>query len=182
MQHAIGTAVLSLVQGDITKQRAEALVTAANTQLRGGGGVDGAIHRAAGVELLQACRQVGGCPTGAAVLTPAFNLQAQGVNYIIHAVGPIWQGGRAGEAELLQSAYRQALQLADSAGCKSIAFPAISTGVYGYPLELAAEVAITTVVSYLEQMRPSIQQVLLVQFDSQSHVVFTKTLSTYQRR
>ena len=135
---------LRLIQGDITAQTTCALVTAANAQLAGGGGVDGAVHRAAGPGLLRAIRAIGGCPTGSAVITPAFELTRQGVRHVVHAVGPIWRGGDAGEAQLLASAYRTSAELALEAGCGSVAFPAISTGVYGYPLERAAAVALST--------------------------------------
>jgi O-acetyl-ADP-ribose deacetylase len=134
---------LEAVQGDITAERLDALVNAANSGLRGGGGVDGAIHRAAGYERLQsACRAIGGCQQGDAVVTPGFALHAQ---YIIHTVGPVWRGGGAGEPETLAGCYRRSLAVADEVGAASIAFPAISTGVYGYPPELAAAVAVTTV-------------------------------------
>lgn len=147
---------LELVQGDIAAERTCAVVTAANSQLVGGGGVDGAIHRAAGPDLLRAIRQIGGTPTGTAVITPAFRLEGQGVRFVIHAVGPIWRGGQAGEAELLAGAYRQSLELAAQRGCDSVALPSISTGVYGYPLPQAAEVALREIHAFLEshpQMR-----------------------------
>ncbi|MVN89010.1 RNase III inhibitor [Deinococcus sp. HMF7620] len=140
---------LELVQGDISAQTTCAVVTAANKQLMGGGGVDGVIHRAAGPELLRAIWQLGGTPTGTAVVTPAFDLSRQGVQYVIHAVGPIWRGGQAEEAELLASAYRHSLALVVQQGCASVAFPAISTGVYGYPLPEAAEVTIRTIRDFL---------------------------------
>lgn len=136
---------LELVQGDIGQERTCAVVTAANKELMGGGGVDGVIHRAAGPDLLRAIRAIGGTPTGTAVVTPAFRLEAQGVRFVIHAVGPIWRGGGQGEAELLAGAYRESLRLAVEQGCRSVAFPAISTGVYGYPLAEAAEVALRTI-------------------------------------
>lgn len=136
---------LELIQGDVAAQRTEAIVTAANAQLAGGGGVDGAIHRAAGPQLLRAIRAIGGCPTGSAVITPAFDLERQGVRFVIHAVGPIWRGGRGGEADLLAGAYRTSLELAVQHGCASVAFPSISTGVYGYPVEQAAPVALRTI-------------------------------------
>jgi O-acetyl-ADP-ribose deacetylase (regulator of RNase III) len=134
---------LDAAQGDITAERVDAVVNAANSGLRGGGGVDGAIHRAAGYERLQAaCRALGRCPPGEAVVTPGFALHAP---YIIHTVGPVWHGGREGEPETLASCYRRSLAVADEVGASSVAFPAISTGVYGYPPELAAAVAVTTV-------------------------------------
>jgi len=140
---------LELVQGDIAQERTCAVVTAANRELAGGGGVDGVIHRAAGPELLRALRPLGGTPTGTAVLTPAFDLERQGVRAVIHAVGPIWRGGTRGEPELLAGAYRESLRLAAEHGCTSVAFPAISTGVYGYPLAEAATVALRTIHEFL---------------------------------
>jgi O-acetyl-ADP-ribose deacetylase (regulator of RNase III) len=134
--------LLQAAQGDITAERVDAIVNAANRGLRGGGGVDGAIHRAAGAERLQAaCRAIGECPPGHAVVTDGFDLPAR---FIIHTVGPVWRDGTAGEPETLASCYRNALGVADQVGARSVAFPAISTGVYGYPLGLAAEVAVTT--------------------------------------
>jgi O-acetyl-ADP-ribose deacetylase (regulator of RNase III) len=134
---------LETAKGDITAERVDAVVNAANRQLRGGGGVDGAIHRAAGADKLQAaCRVIGECPPGRAVVTDGFDLPAR---FIIHTVGPVWRGGTAGEPETLASCYRSVLAVADEVGARSVAFPAISTGVYGYPPDLAAEVAVTTV-------------------------------------
>jgi O-acetyl-ADP-ribose deacetylase (regulator of RNase III) len=134
---------LEAAAGDITLERVDAIVNAANRQLRGGGGVDGAIHRAAGFDRLQAaCRAIGECPPGQAVVTDGFDLAAQ---FIIHTVGPVWRGGADGEPETLAACYRNSLAMADEIGARSVAFPAISTGIYGFPSESAAEVAVTTV-------------------------------------
>lgn len=133
--------MIEIIEGDITTLNVDAVVNAANTALRGGGGVDGAIHRAAGRELREACKQVGGCPTGEARITPGFQLPA---GWVIHTVGPVWSGGESGEAELLESAYRSALELARQHRVDSIAFPGISTGVYGFPKERAAQIALGT--------------------------------------
>lgn len=140
--------MLDILQADITTLEVDAIVNAANSSLLGGGGVDGAIHRAAGPELLAACRQLGGCPTGEARITPGFRLPAR---WVIHTVGPVWQGGVAGEAQLLRACYRNALQLALANDARSVAFPAISTGVYGYPKEEAARIALAEMHEYVSQ-------------------------------
>jgi O-acetyl-ADP-ribose deacetylase (regulator of RNase III) len=146
-----------VVQADITTLPVDAIVNAANTTLLGGGGVDGAIHRAAGPRLLEACRRVGGCPTGEARITPGFDLPAK---WVIHTVGPVWRDGRSGEDELLASCYRESLALASSTGAKTVAFPAISTGAYGFPMQRAATIAVTEIARYLDS-HPDIDRVLL---------------------
>lgn len=156
-------------QGDITEEQVDAVVNAANQSLAGGGGVDGAIHRAAGArELREACARLGGCPTGDAKATDAFRLPAR---WIIHAVGPRYRDGRHGEAELLASCYRRSLAVADGLGARTIAFPAISTGIYGYPLDAATEIAVATVAS----TTTDVELVRFVCFDA-------TTLASYERR
>jgi O-acetyl-ADP-ribose deacetylase (regulator of RNase III) len=161
-----------VVQGDITKQKVDAIVNAANQQLRKGGGVDGAIHRAAGPELQEECHQIGGCPTGEARITKGYNLPAK---HVIHAVGPRWHGGGKDEADLLASCYRNALRLAVANGAKTVAFPGISTGIYGYPLEDATRIAITTVAEVLER-EPSVEQVRFVTFGDEATKVAERIL------
>lgn len=138
----VGRTRLTVVQGDITVQQVDAIVNAANAALRGGGGVDGAIHRAGGPDIMAECRRIGGCPTGQAVRTTAGRLPA---DHVIHTVGPVWSGGDAGEPDVLASAYRSSLQVAADHGARTVAFPSISTGVYGYPKDLAAETALNAV-------------------------------------
>jgi O-acetyl-ADP-ribose deacetylase (regulator of RNase III) len=143
----IGNSILELVDGDITRQETDAIVNAANSSLLGGGGVDGAIHRAGGPQILVECRKIGGCPTGEARITAGGRLPAR---WVIHTVGPVYRDGRHGEPDLLASAYRNSLKLASARGLKTIAFPSISTGAYGYPLGEAARIALTTAMNYLK--------------------------------
>jgi O-acetyl-ADP-ribose deacetylase len=152
---------LELTRGDITTEDVDAIVNAANSSLLGGGGVDGAIHRAAGPELVTFCRALGGCRTGEAKVSPGFHLRAR---WVIHTVGPIWRGGTSGEPELLASCYRESLARADEVGAASVAFPGISTGIYGYPIRDAAEVAVTTVRS----ARTDVELVRFVAFNDES--------------
>jgi O-acetyl-ADP-ribose deacetylase (regulator of RNase III) len=159
-------------QGDITRLTVDVVVNAANSSLLGGGGVDGAIHRAAGPELVAYCRTLGGCKIGEAKITPGFRLPAR---YVIHTVGPVWHGGGKGEAELLAACYRNCLHLAEEQGLQSIAFPAISCGVYGYPLEQAATIALAE----LKRPRPagsSLRQALLVAFSSEMAELYQRLL------
>lgn len=172
MEVKINTSTLVLVEGDITQEETEAIVNAANTRLAGGGGVDGAIHRAGGPSIMEECRKIGGCPTGKAVITTGGNLKAK---YVIHTVGPIYQGGNKGEAELLRSAHRESLKLASSKGIKSLAFPAISTGVYGYPVEEAARIALSTVIDYFRE-HTDIELVRFVLFGRKTYDIFAEEL------
>ncbi len=168
----VGESVLILKQGDITQEDTEALVNAANERLAGGGGVDGAIHRAGGPQIMEECRRIGHCPTGAAVITTGGNLKAR---WVIHTVGPIYRGGSQNEAKLLESAYRSSLSLASKRGIKSLAFPSISTGAYGYPLEEAAEIALKTVIGYLKE-HPEIKEVRFVLFGEKAYRIYEETL------
>lgn len=164
---------LTLVQGDITRQRVDAIANAANEGLVGGGGVDGAIHRAGGSAIMAECDRIrrarGGCPTGTAVMTTAGDLPAKAV---IHTAGPRWRGGSRGEAELLASCYRSCLDLAESAGYRTLAFPSISTGIYGYPIEEAARVAIATVADRLSAMPGRFDEVRFVLFSPRDLAVY----------
>ena len=162
----------SVYSGDITKLNVDAIVNAANTSLLGGGGVDGAIHRAAGPELLAECRTLHGCPTGQAKATKGYRLPAK---YVIHTVGPVWHGGTHWEAELLAGCYRSSMALALELGCRSVAFPAISTGVYRYPLEEASRIAVNTVRAVLEE-HPEGPEVLFVCFNPAAEEIYRRLL------
>lgn len=164
---------MEIVLGDITKLKVDAIVNAANTSLLGGGGVDGAIHRAAGPELLEECRKIGGCPTGEARITKGYRLHAK---YVIHTAGPIWRGGRNGEEELLQNCYRNSMKLAEQNGIKTIAFPSISTGAYGFPVERAVPIALRTVRESLEKAR-SLEKIVFVCFSKTDYDIYQKSLS-----
>jgi O-acetyl-ADP-ribose deacetylase (regulator of RNase III) len=172
MQVTINESTLELVQGDITRADVDALVNAANESLLGGGGVDGAIHRAAGPGLLAECRTLNGCETGSAKITRGYNLKAR---HVIHAVGPIYHDGKRGEPALLARAYQTCLDLASQNKCASIAFPAISTGVYGYPMEDAARIAFRTIIEYLEH-HPEIKLVRYVLYDARASAIHERVL------
>ncbi|HLN04725.1 MAG TPA: O-acetyl-ADP-ribose deacetylase [Acidimicrobiales bacterium] len=164
---------IEVVLGDITAEGVDAVVNAANRQLAGGGGVDGAIHRAAGAARLhEACAQLGGCEPGEAKATPGFGLRAR---WIIHTVGPVWSGGHSGEPETLASCYRRSIEVAGSLGATSVAFPAISTGVYGYPPELAAEIAVSTIRATQSEV---VEVARLVAFDRKTHDLYVDLLGT----
>jgi len=172
MEMKIGAAVIALSLGDITREETDAIVNAANSGLRGGGGVDGAIHRAGGPSIMEECRVIGSCPTGQAVVTGGGDLTAR---YVIHTVGPVYRGGSRGEADLLKSAYRESLKRATDKGLKSVSFPAISAGVYGYPLEEAAHIALTTAIDYVKDHQ-EIELVRFVLFSQDIYDVFLSEL------
>ncbi|GFI21890.1 O-acetyl-ADP-ribose deacetylase [Lachnospiraceae bacterium] len=171
--------MIQLIKGDITKiDNMDAIVNAANSSLLGGGGVDGAIHRAAGPELLFECRLLGGCKTGQAKITKAYRLSCQ---YIIHTVGPVWNGGSHNEDELLANCYRNSLQLATEHKIRKIAFPSISTGIYAFPVERAAKIAVRTVQQYLKENPDMFDIVLWVLFDDRTKATYQETIETLKR-
>ena len=172
MEVKINNSTLALAEGDITNESTDAIVNAANSRLAGGAGVDGAIHRAGGPSIMQECRKIGGCPTGQAVITTGGNLKAK---YVIHTVGPVYQGGNKGEAALLKSAHLESLKLASARKLKSIAFPAISTGVYGYPVNEAANIALKTAIDYLKE-HGDIELVRFVLFGRNTYDIFAEEL------
>lgn len=165
---------IEIIKGDITKQNVDAIVNAANCSLLGGGGVDGAIHRAAGPELLAECRTLNGCNTGEAKITKGYRLPA---SFVIHTPGPVWHGGAYGEPEKLASCYRNCLKLASENGCKTVDFPSISTGVYHFPLDKAARIAINTIAEYLAA-HEDIERVRMVCFDDNTKKYYDKALES----
>jgi len=172
MELKINRGILTLVEGDITREETDAIVNAANSRLMGGAGVDGAIHSAGGPSIMEECRKIGGCPTGQAVITTGGSLKAK---YVIHTVGPVYQGGSKGEANLLKSAYLSSLKLASAKGLKSISFPAISTGVYSYPLAEAAHIALKIAVDYLRG-NTDIEVIRFILFDRRLYDIFAAEL------
>ena len=173
MQTRINNTCLELIQGDITKQNVDAIVNAANSRLAGGGGVDGAIHRAGGPKIMEECRKIGGCPTGTAVITTAGRLPAK---YVVHTVGPVFRDGKSGEPELLQRAYKSSLKVAEQAGARTIAFPSISTGVYGYPVSSASMTALSAVIEYIKQ-NTAIEKVVFVLYSQHDFDTYCNSLN-----
>jgi O-acetyl-ADP-ribose deacetylase (regulator of RNase III) len=181
MEIKIGKTKFAVVAGDITGQDTDAIVNAANSNLAGGGGVDGAIHAKGGPIIEQECRRIGGCPTGNAVITSGGNLKAR---HVIHAVGPMWQDGKENEPELLTSAYRRSLEVAVENKLKSISFPSISTGAYGYPIRRAAPIALDTIIKFLEHGQHSFDEVRMVIYhqDDVAYTVFVSALEQFMRQ
>ena len=177
MEIIVNQTKLTLVQGDITKQTTDAIVNAANSSLMGGGGVDGAIHRAGGPTILEQCKQIvakqGRLPPGKAVITTGGNLPAK---FVIHTVGPYWQGGRSNEAQILASCYKESLKIAEDKKLSSISFPSISTGAYRYPMDQAAKVALETVISFLKEDAITLKEVRFVLFDERTYEAYRKNL------
>ena len=180
MEVTVDKIKISVIKGDITKQATDAIVNAANSGLMGGGGVDGAIHRAGGPAILEECKKIvarqGRLPTGKAVITTGGNLKAQ---HVIHTVGPIWHGGGRNEAELLRSAYDECLKLATENKLTSISFPSISTGAYGYAVDEAAKIAVNTVISFVKQQTTSLREVVFVLFDSRTYQSYRSALQVH---
>ncbi len=180
MEVTVNKTKISVIEGDITRQNTDAIVNAANSGLMGGGGVDGAIHRAGGSAILEECKKIvtrqGRLPTGKVVITTGGNLKSQ---YVLHTVGPIWHGGSRNEAEFLRSAYYECLKLATENKLASISFPSISTGAYGYPVDEAAKIAVNTVVSFLKQQMTSLKDVVFVLFDSRTYQSYRSALQVH---
>ena len=168
----MNTSRIEIIRGDITKQAVDAIVNAANTSLLGGGGVDGAIHRAAGPELLAECRTLHGCRTGEAKITKGYRLPAR---FVIHTPGPVWHGGGSGEEALLASCYKSCLALAAENGCRTVDFPSISTGVYHFPLEKASRIAVSTIADFLK-VHPELERVRMVCFDERTKAFYDRAL------
>ncbi|MDY6862820.1 MAG: O-acetyl-ADP-ribose deacetylase [Thermodesulfobacteriota bacterium] len=172
MEVRINQTLLCLIEGDITRQKVDAVVNAANSSLRGGGGVDGAIHRAGGPKILEECLKIGSCSPGEAVITSGGNLKAK---YVIHTVGPVWRGGNKSEELLLGNSYKNSLQRAEEKSLKSMAFPSISTGAYGYPMDKAARIALSVIIKYLKG-KTSLKTVKFVLFGKSAYLVYERTL------
>ncbi len=178
MKISVDKKLLEIVRGDITLENTDAIVNAANSSLLGGGGVDGAIHRAGGPAIMKECREIGGCPTGEAVITTGGKLPAK---YVIHTVGPVWQGGKQNEDDLLENAYKNSLLIADKNNLHSIAFPSISTGIYGFPIKRACEIALSTIINFLKE-NSSITLVKCILFSDKDYKVYEKELNGFLKK